>query len=53
MVITDKPKIKDKRFKFLFTPSYLDIHHYSKGHRHINLTYFVKSKSNKVVKSKK
>ncbi len=52
-VIAEKPKIKGKRFKFLLTPSYLDIHHHSKGHRHTNFTYFVKSKSNKVVKSER
>jgi 8-oxo-dGTP pyrophosphatase MutT (NUDIX family) len=50
-IISNKPKLYGKRFKFLFTPSYLDIHDFSKEHKHINLIYFVKSKKDKVTRN--
>lgn len=48
-IMSNKPNIKSTRQKFLYTPNYLDIHNFSDTHRHVSLTYFVKSKTDKLV----
>ena len=48
-IMSDKPKIKATRYKFLLTPNYLDIHNFSDTHKHVSLTYFVKSKTDSLV----
>ncbi|MFH1827115.1 MAG: NUDIX domain-containing protein [bacterium] len=52
-VVTEKPDIKIKKVKFLFTPRFLDIHYFSAKHRHTNFIYFIKSKTDKVILNKK
>jgi len=52
-VISDKPKFYGKRFKFLYSPFFLDIHKFSGQHKHINLIYFIKSNTDKIIKNKK
>ena len=48
-VLSEKPNIKDKNGrKFLLLPNWLDIHRINKTHRHINLGYVVKVKTDKV-----
>lgn len=44
-ILAEKPDIKDTDSKFLFTPSYVDIHKINEVHRHIVFVYFVKSKT--------
>ncbi len=48
-VESSKPKLKGVRHKFLYTPNYLDIHNFSDAHRHISLTYLIKSTTDKLV----
>lgn len=48
IVLSDKPKIKSKETKFLFTPNYLDLHDISETHKHVGITYFIKSKTNEL-----
>lgn len=48
-VLNDKPNIKSEGTKFLYTPTYVNIHKISETHRHVVLGYFAKSKSDKVV----
>lgn len=52
-IMSDKPDIKSKHQKFLYTPNYLDIHNFSDTHRHVSFTYFVKSKTDKLVHNDK
>lgn len=51
-VLADKPAVKSEGTKFLYTPSFLDIHEISETHRHIGLIYFAKSKSDKFTLNK-
>lgn len=46
-VFGEKPQIVSEETKFLYAPSYLDIHKISDTHKHTSLTYFVKAKSEK------
>jgi len=48
-IMSDKPNLKGIRHKFLLTPNYLDIHNFSDTHKHVSLTYLVKSKTDKLV----
>lgn len=50
-IMSNKPEIKGTRHKFLLTPNYLDIHNFSKTHQHISLNYFLKSKTEKIVRN--
>jgi len=52
-VLGKKPFFKSKGTKFLYSPIFLDIHEISKNHKHIGLTYFAETKSNKVKLAKK
>lgn len=47
-ILAEKPNITFEDKKFLFTPSYLDIHDISPTHRHIGLVYFVKAMSDEI-----
>jgi 8-oxo-dGTP pyrophosphatase MutT (NUDIX family) len=47
-ILSQKFPFKDKNFKFLYTPNYLDIHVINPRHRHVGLTYIVISKTVKV-----
>lgn len=51
-VLKEKPAIEAQDTKFLFTPSFLDIHKISDTHKHIGLVYFAKSKSDKFIHNK-
>lgn len=51
IIISEKPKLKGARHKFLHTPAYLDIHNFSDKHRHISLTYLLKSKTDKITRN--
>ena len=48
-VLSSKPEITSPGTKFLYTPSFLDIHALPGNHKHIALTYFAKSKSDAFV----
>ncbi|MFA4998856.1 MAG: hypothetical protein WC514_02440, partial [Candidatus Paceibacterota bacterium] len=39
--------------KFLYNPSFLDIHKISETHRHVGLIYFAKAKSDKLIFNEK
>jgi 8-oxo-dGTP pyrophosphatase MutT (NUDIX family) len=48
-VLSSKPEIVSAETKFLFTPSFLDIHKITDTHRHVGITYLLKSKTDKLV----
>jgi len=48
-IFGQKPLIKSARTKFLYPPTFLDIHDISKSHKHVGMIYFALSKSDKVV----
>lgn len=48
-VLSTKPKIKSDGTKFLFTPSFLDIHKITDTHRHVGITYLLESKTDKLI----
>ena len=52
-IMSDKPKFKGVRHKFLYAPNYLDIHNFSDTHRHASLTYLLKSTTDKLVHNDK
>lgn len=52
-VLSDKPRIESEGTKFLYTPSFLDIHKISETHKHIGFVYFAKSKSDKFIFNEK
>lgn len=47
-VLAKKPPYIFEGKKFLYTPSYLDIHDISSTHRHIGLVYFAKAMSDDI-----
>jgi len=47
-ILSGKPKEKFKTQKFLLTPNYLDIHDIDAKHKHIGLTYFARTTTDKV-----
>lgn len=49
--LTDKPDFPSAGTKFLPAPDYLDVHEANPPHKHISMTYFVKSKSRDFVLS--
>lgn len=51
-VISTKPTVESPGTKFLYTPSFLDIHNLPGNHKHVALTYFAKSKSDRFVHNK-
>jgi len=51
-VLNDKPTLEAQDTKFLYTPSFLDIHKISDTHKHIGLVYFAKAKSDKFIHNK-
>jgi 8-oxo-dGTP pyrophosphatase MutT (NUDIX family) len=48
-ILSERPTLQVADRKFLFTPSYLDIHPIKEGHDHIGLIYFAKAKRGEVV----
>ena len=52
-VLSKKPLIESEGTKFLYTPSFFDIHKISEAHKHIGLVYFAKAKSDKFIFNKK
>lgn len=50
-IMSNKPSLIGTRHKFLLTPNYLDIHNFSDAHKHVSLTYLVKSKTDKLVRN--
>jgi ADP-ribose pyrophosphatase YjhB (NUDIX family) len=46
-VLSKKPAIESDGTKFLYAPSFLDIHKISETHKHIGFVYFAKAKSDK------
>jgi len=48
-VLSSKPEIASDGTKFLFTPSFLDIHKITETHRHVGITYLLSSKTDKLV----
>lgn len=51
-ILSKKPVVVSEGTKFLYTPSFLDIHKISEDHKHIGLTYFAKAKSDKFILNK-
>jgi len=47
-IIAEKPRFEDRGRKFLYVPTFLDIHDISPTHKHIGMNYFAKAKSDKV-----
>jgi len=48
-IIATRPNLKTTEArKYLFPPTYLDIHQINENHRHIGMVYFGKAKSDKV-----
>ena len=47
-VLSEKPAVDSPERKFLYTPSYMDIHPISDTHKHVGLTYFLKVKEDTV-----
>lgn len=53
-VLAEKPDYPDDgRRRFLYAPTYLDIHPISETHDHIGMIYFAKAKSDKVTLAEK
>ncbi|MEK7111484.1 MAG: NUDIX domain-containing protein [Patescibacteria group bacterium] len=48
-VLSSKPEIVSDGTKFLFTPSFLDIHKITDTHRHVGITYLLESKTDKLI----
>jgi 8-oxo-dGTP pyrophosphatase MutT (NUDIX family) len=51
-LMSSKPKLNLKDFKFLYAPAFIDIHKINDTHQHIGLEYFAKAKSNKIILNK-
>ncbi len=51
-ILANKPSIESPGTKFLYTPSFLDIHALPENHKHIALTYFAKSASDEFIYNK-
>jgi 8-oxo-dGTP pyrophosphatase MutT (NUDIX family) len=52
-ILGEKPKIKSKGTKILYSPIFLNIHKISDTHKHIGLCYFAKAKTDKIILNKK
>jgi 8-oxo-dGTP pyrophosphatase MutT (NUDIX family) len=50
-ILNTKPKITHHGTKFLYTPSYIDVHDANPPHKHIALVYFAVAKNNNHVLS--
>lgn len=50
-IIADRPDFETPGTTTLYTPAYMDIHEANPPHRHCNLIYFARAKSDKFVKS--
>ena len=48
-IMSTKPNLKSRSQVFLYTPNYLDIHSFSDSHKHISLTYLIKSSTDKLI----
>ncbi|MBI5356797.1 NUDIX domain-containing protein [Candidatus Collierbacteria bacterium] len=48
-VLSNKPEIVSDGTKFLFTPSFLDIHKITDTHRHVGIIYLLSSKTDELV----
>jgi ADP-ribose pyrophosphatase YjhB (NUDIX family) len=48
-IIGEKLKMESVGTKFLYAPTFLDVHKFSETHRHIGLTYYAKAKSDKFI----
>ncbi len=49
VVLGQKPDIVSTGTKFLYSPTYLDIHGINETHQHIGMTYFLKSVTDKII----
>jgi len=48
-ILAEKPSIHSEGTKFLYPPKFLDIHKISETHKHIALSYFAKTNSDKAI----
>ena len=48
-----EPRIEVKGTKFLYAPSFMNIHDISETHKHIGLIYFAKAKSDNIILSER
>ncbi|EKD99616.1 MAG: NUDIX hydrolase [uncultured bacterium] len=51
-VMSSRPTQQHSNGRFLYTPNYLDIHNINETHKHIGITYFLKTKSDRVTLEK-
>ena len=51
-VLNNRPAVKSEGVKFLYAPSFLNIHKITETHRHIVLVYFAEAESDKFVFNK-
>ena len=47
-ILGEKPSIEAEGRKFLYSPTFLDIHDISNTHKHIGMVYFAKAKSDDI-----
>lgn len=50
-ILATKPDIDSLGTKFMYTPSYVDVHEANPPHKHISFIYFAKARTNKHVLS--
>jgi 8-oxo-dGTP pyrophosphatase MutT (NUDIX family) len=50
-ILSETPNINQNDTKFIYTPSYVDVHEANPPHKHISLVYFAKAKNDKHVVS--
>lgn len=52
-IVGEKPAITSPGTKFLYAPTFLDIHEISATHKHIGLTYILRSKTTTIMLSER
>ncbi|HET8991546.1 MAG TPA: NUDIX domain-containing protein [Candidatus Saccharimonadales bacterium] len=50
-ILSEKPEVKGSTTKFIYPPSYIDVHMANSPHKHIALVYFARAKNGKFVLS--
>jgi len=48
-IVGDKPNFSSAGTKFLYAPTFLDVHKFSDTHKHIGLTYYAVAKTDKFI----
>jgi 8-oxo-dGTP pyrophosphatase MutT (NUDIX family) len=50
-ILNTKPEVDDLKIKFLYTPSFIEVHEANPPHKHICLVYYARAKNDKHVLS--